>query len=1436
MVGDTPPELAVRVLVVAPPTGDAVGFTSQLTFENERHITVQTVSGPDTARRVLDEHHVDCVVCAHEPPAIDGVEVLSTLREAHPNLPILLAADTSHVDSAVGGTATDVVQVTDGEIHEGVVANRIASIVVQARQRGKYEQIFDRANDGILLHDPESGDILEANDRFYRMLGYDANRPERLTVGDVVAGVDEYTEATARDLVRRAATEGGHTVEWLFRTADGNRRWVEVGLEPTTLGGVDRVLAFVRDITERKEDQRLLRDREQQLEAIFNHPASFAVVLDENGRVVRANQSALGYTTASQSAIEGVPFWETPWWAHDETQTDRIRRAVERTLDGETERVEVTLVVDSERRVLDLQFEPTRAAGAGEHTSVAVGYDITERKERERDLEDSRETFQRLHEITSDPEMTFEEQVDRLLAFGSDQLGLDIGFLSRIDEADGHFEIVAARGDHELIQSGNESDLAETYCRRTIDAETEAPLAVQDASAEMAGDPAYEKFGLGCYLGAEIVVDGDLYGTFCFADDDPRSVVFSDEERTLVDLTAQWLRRGLEQRTYQRELEETRDRLSRTLERIDDAFFAVDDDWRFTYVNETGADVLLDAMDADLDADALLGRNIWEAVPDAVGTPFYEHYHEALETQEPVSFEAAYDPLDVWLEVQAYPDADGLSVYFTDITERKERERALVRLQNLLEQTERIADVGGWELDPDTGEVFWSEHLFDLLGVEDDREPPLEEVLDIALDEDRDVLADAVDAAVESGEPFDVELRYRRPGDGRGWIRVQGVPVDADGDAVSGDAEVVSVRGAAQDITERKERERTLNALLSATRAFIRANDRDELVAAVTDGADAVFDYEITSVRLHDRAAGTLPPTHVSPGAAEYVTDPPTFDVEGSAAGAAFRSGEPRVVDDLAADTDHDYGPLGSAAFIPLGDHGVLGIGAMERGTFDEGDVALVELLAVAAASAFDRLEQESEMRNLQRIIDHVDQKVFLLDGDGAFAYVTRSLATYLGRDRDRLVGVDLVDIVTDADTPACEAALAEAAAGDGDSVTVELDVHRRDGTTSPVQVEVTRTRGTDAAATIAGDVTDISELAQTRTSLAAERERFRELFENLPDPVVEVEFEDGTPLVRYANPAFGDVFGYDDAVAGVNLNDLVVPDHERRDAAEIDSDTMDGRQTRVEVQRETAGGTRDFLLRSIPYPREGGVFAFAVYTDITDQKERERYLQVLHRVLRHNLRNDLNVVMALARRLRTNVEDEQLAEHARMLEDNAADVASLSEKAKEIERVVGRRGTESGAVDAVRALRDAVDELLATHPDASVSLDVPDSLWVRGSGDLGRAFEELVENALEHNDGSEPRLEIEARPAPRDGEYVDVLFRDDGPGISDAEWRVISGEADITQLSHGSGLGLWLSRWTVESFGGQLDRVERDEPGTTVRVSLRRAEQPRVDSPTGTT
>lgn len=117
------------------------------------------------------------------------------------------------------------------------------------------------------------------------------------------------------------------------------------------------------------------------------------------------------------------------------------------------------------------------------------------------------------------------------------------------------------------------------------------------------------------------------------------------------------------------EIRESRRQVLDILESITDAFFALDNEWRFTYINRN-AERLLQRNKA-----YLLFRNIWDEFPELKNTIFYEEYSRAVSEQIPIAFEGFSKALNTWFEVHTYPYRGGLSVYFADITERKQKER-----------------------------------------------------------------------------------------------------------------------------------------------------------------------------------------------------------------------------------------------------------------------------------------------------------------------------------------------------------------------------------------------------------------------------------------------------------------------------------------------------------------------------------------------------------------------------------------------------------------------------------------------------------------------------------------------------------------------------------------------------------------------------------------
>ena len=340
-------------------------------------------------------------------------------------------------------------------------------------------------------------------------------------------------------------------------------------------------------------------------------------------------------------------------------------------------------------------------------------------------------------------------------------------------------------------------------------------------------------------------------------------------------------------------------------------------------------------------------------------------------------------------------------------------------------------------------------------------------------------------------------------------------------------------------------------------------------------------------------------------------------------------------------------------------------------------------------------------------------------------------------------------------------------------------------------------------------------------------RDRYETICEASPDAILLV---DGSGRITYANRRVADLFGYSpDELVGSPQTVLHPAGEEDRyrelferhagegsgmiarfpDGSPIYVETDDGEQVPVESH------ARSFELA-------GRQLIAGVFRDTTERRRYEERLEkqrddleLLNRVLRHDVRNDLQLVGAYAEMLEAHV-DEEGQEYLEIVQERADQAVELTETARDLAAVMGHSENTTCPVSLAATLEGEIHDIRSSYSDVAVTIEgsLPD---VEASADdmLGAVFQNVLKNAVQHNDKDVPEVVVSAHV---DDDRATVRIADDGPGVPDAQKTEIFGKGERGLEGPGTGIGLYLVRSLVDRYGGDV-WVEDNEPEGAVFV-----------------
>lgn len=333
------------------------------------------------------------------------------------------------------------------------------------------------------------------------------------------------------------------------------------------------------------------------------------------------------------------------------------------------------------------------------------------------------------------------------------------------------------------------------------------------------------------------------------------------------------------------------------------------------------------------------------------------------------------------------------------------------------------------------------------------------------------------------------------------------------------------------------------------------------------------------------------------------------------------------------------------------------------------------------------------------------------------------------------------------------------------------------------------------------------------------------DLFENTPAPgriAPDVIFEELKDVVIVADQ--------DERVIDLNDKARETLDENTADIIGIDIKRLLGKSislldTSAPLTLQTKQGQRIFetITSELSDPHGHSLGYAILLRDRTSQTTRQQRLKVLNRVLRHNLRNDLNVVLGKTEQLKTHLTGEAAESLANDISQVTSQTIALGDQIRGIEQTLNMPRSNMKDIWLEQALSTVAERERGTHPEATINWACSTNVLLLESEPLIHTLlERLIHNSIVHNETDDPHVNIRTDYHENDTFPLRIKIVDNGPGIPEHEKEVIQSGTE-TPLNHSSGLGLWAVRWGMANLGGNLDFEERTDGGAIVRLSFHR-------------
>ena len=541
----------------------------------------------------------------------------------------------------------------------------------------RYRRLFESARDGILILDAASRQITDVNPFMVELLGY--SRDEFL--GKELWEIGLFKDKDeSRAAFRELQATGYIRYEDLPLQTKAGKLWnVEFISNVYREDGHQVIQCNIRDITERKSIEERLKQSEQWLRTIFE-ASHEGILVEDNERIHYVNKSYLrlfGYDDPEELVGQHISVVVSPEDAERLLEFGRSR------LRGEQPPTEYEFKGRrKDGSLIDVEASISASNVADSTYITTMIRDITERKHAEILLDTQRQALEMV--VVGSPLAEVLEYLARIVERQSS--GSSIASILLLDEQ-GRLHTGAAPSlpeDYVQAIEGIEADESVGTCSAA------AATGKTVVSPDIAADPKWKDLkhlplGLGLRAAWSLPImaaDKRVLGTFGTYFREKRGP--TKLERQTVEILAKTAALAIERKQAEEALRDAHERITNIFESITDCFYALDADWRFTYVNPQAEAYF------NRPKETMLGRLYVDVFPLTRDTEALARLQEAMSEQKPVQFEIISPTTGKWVDLHVFPADGGLVVYFRDITERHRTEDALreseTRFRGMFEQ------------------------------------------------------------------------------------------------------------------------------------------------------------------------------------------------------------------------------------------------------------------------------------------------------------------------------------------------------------------------------------------------------------------------------------------------------------------------------------------------------------------------------------------------------------------------------------------------------------------------------------------------------------------------------------------------------------------------------------------------------------------------------